>query len=108
MRSLQSVVLAATMCLTGCGGGVVIGAAIDPYHAPVTVCGVISIVQVTTITSSGGPASFVTVVTFLQTGTASTVNFCGNVGDQFVMNTFTTVNFTQGQTCGTIVAVSTG
>src|SRR5581483_11756866 len=76
--------------------GVVIFSAI-PSNTPVTISGFVSIVQVTTI-GSGATMTFVTAVTFLpllQSGTASTISFCGNVGNQFVLNTFTNVNFTR-------------
>jgi hypothetical protein len=60
------------------------------------------------ITSGNGTTIFVTIVTFLQSGPASTINFCGNVANQFFVSTFMTVNFTSGQSCATIVAISTG
>jgi hypothetical protein len=109
MRSLQSLLLIGALLLTGCDGVVIFGAI--PSTTPVTVSGFVSIVQVTTIGSGGATTIFVTAVTFLpfaQSGTASTVSFCGNVGNQFVLNTFTTVSFTRGPGCATIIAISTG
>jgi len=108
MRRLQSLLLIAVICLTDCNGVVFFRAGFHHTNALVTVSGLVSVVQITTIVSAGGTTTLVTVVTFLQTGTASTVNFCGNIGNQFILNTFTTVNFAQGQPCATIVAISTG
>src|SRR5690348_2713825 len=108
MRSLQSLLLICAICLTACNGVVFFSAGFHPTNTLVTVSGFVSVVQITTIVGASGTTTLVTVVTFLQTGTASTINFCGNIGSQFVLNTFTTVDFTQGQPCATIVAISTG
>lgn len=108
MRSLQVLLLIGTMWLTGCDGVVIFWAV--PSTTPVTVSGFVSIVQITTI-GTGQTTTFVTAVTFLpfaQSGTASTISFCGNVGNQFVLNAFTTVSFTRGPGCATIIAISTG
>jgi hypothetical protein len=108
MRSLQSLLLIGAICLTACNGVVFFSAGFHPTNTLVTVSGFVSVIQITTIVSSGGTTTLVTMVTFLHFGTASTINFCGNLGNQFILNTFTTVDFTQGQPCATIVAISTG
>ena len=108
MRRLQSLLLIAVICLTACNGVVFFSAGFHPTNTLVTVSGVVSVVQITTITGAGGTTTLVTVVTFIQTGTASTINFCGNFETQFVVNTFTTVDFNQGQPCATVVAILTG
>ncbi len=108
MRSLQILLLIGTMWLTGCDGVVIFGAI--PSTTPATVSGFVSIVQITTI-GSGETTTFATVVTFLpfaHSGTASTISFCGNVGNRFVLNTFTTVSFARGPGCATIIAISSG
>lgn len=108
MRSLQALLLIGAMWLTGCNGVVFFSAGFHPTNTLVTVSGLVSVIQITTIVSAGGTTTLVTIVTFLQTGIASSINFCGNVGSQFVVNTFTTADFTQGQTCATVIAISTG
>ena len=108
MRSLQSLLLIAAIGLTGCNGVVFFGGAIHPSNTIFTVNGFVSVIQITTIITAGGTTTLVTIVTFLQFGRASTVNFCGNMANQFVLNVFTTVDFAQGQNCATIVAISTG
>lgn len=108
MRSLQILLLIGAISLTGCEGVVIFGAV--PSTTPLTVSGFVSIIQVTTIGSGGTTTTFVTAVTFLafaQAATASTVSFCGDVGNQFVLNTFTTVTFSRGPACATIIAIST-
>ena len=92
--------------LVGCDG-VAFFATFQPYGSTVTVSGVVSIVQITTIQGSTGVTT-VTVVTFVQPGTAFTVNFCGNLGGQFPVSTFTTVTFTQGPACGSVVTILVG
>lgn len=108
MRSLQSLLLIAATWLTGCNGVVIFGTGFSPSNTLGTVSGFVSVIQVTTISTSLDTTTLVTVVTFLQSGTGSTINFCGNVGNQFVVNTFTTVDFTQGLGCATIIAIWTG
>lgn len=90
----------------GCDG-VAFFAAFQPYGSTVTISGVVSIVQITTIQGSTGVTT-VTVVTFVQPGTASTIHFCGNLGSQFFVSTFTTVTFTQGPACGSVVTILVG
>lgn len=92
--------------LVSCSG-VAVFATFQPYGTILTVSGVVSIVQITSIQNSTGITS-ITVVTFVQPGTASTINFCGNLGSQFPVNTFATVTFTQSQSCGNVVTVLLG
>jgi hypothetical protein len=109
MRSLQSLLLIFAMLLTGCNGVVFFGSGFfHPSNTLVTVSGFVSVIQITTIITAGSTTTLVTIVTFLQFGRASTINFCGNLGNQFVVNAFTTVDFTQGQNCAAVVAISTG
>ena len=72
----------------------------------VSLSGFVSIIQLTT-SGSNFP---VTMVTFLlpgpQNGLAETIAFCGNVGNQFPLNGFMNVSFTQGGGCATVVSAS--
>ena len=108
MRSLQTVLLIGAMWLTGCSGLIFFSGTRPPSNTLATISGIVSVVQITTIIAPSGTATLITVVTFLQFGTGTSINFCGNTGTQFVVNSFTTVNFTQGPNCATIVAISTG
>jgi hypothetical protein len=96
--------------LLGCGG--------DPHRlmtvsginaAPLSVSGFVNTIQLTTSATNLGSNSLVTVVTFIpqlpQNTPTMTITFCGNVTNQFVLNTFATVQFTQGGGCSTIVSL---
>jgi hypothetical protein len=72
----------------------------------VSLSGFVSIIQLTSL----GSNSPVTMVTFLlpgpQNGLAETIAFCGNVGNQFALNGFMNVSFTQGGGCASIVSAA--
>ena len=71
----------------------------------VSITGVVSIVQ---LTSAGN--SVITLVTFIlqspQNGLAETLPFCGNVANQFILNSLMTVSFSQGQACSTLASAA--
>ena len=83
----------------------------QPGAGQLSISGFVSMIQVTTAGTELGPDSAVTVVTFIaqipQAGPLGTLTFCGDVSSDFVLNTFATANFTQGQGCSTIVSVQT-
>jgi len=85
----------------GCGN-VFIGGAIHP--AVSTITGTVSFIQVNTIISNGS-AIQVTLVTFLANGTTSSIGFCGDQSNQFLLNQAVTMNFTPGPPCATLVLV---
>ena len=80
-----------------------------PGAGQLSISGFVSAVQVTTAGTNLGPNSVVTVVTFIaqtpQAGTVGTLTFCGDLAHLFVLNTFETVNFTEGQGCSTLIAL---
>lgn len=82
-----------------------------PGAGQLSFSGFVSSVQVTTTGTNFGPNTVVTVVTFVaqtpQAGNLGTLTFCGDVANVFVLNTFATVNFTQGQGCSTVITVLT-
>ncbi len=65
------------------------------------VSGTVSIVHLTIIDGNVQ----VTAVTLINSGSAQTLNFCGNVVSQFPNNTFVTVTYTQGNSCNSIVKI---
>jgi len=96
--------------LLGCGA--------DPHRsltvsginaAPLSVSGFVNTIQLTTSATSLGSNSPVTVVTFIpqlpQNTPTTSIVFCGNVANQLFLNTFATVQFTQGLGCSTIVSL---
>lgn len=75
-----------------------------PGNSVLSVSGFVSLVQL----NQGKNLS--TTVTFNpqtpQAGPLGTNTFCGDVVNGFVLNTFTTVTFTQGQGCSNIVSIN--
>ena len=82
-----------------------------PGAGQLTISGFVSSVQVTTAGTNLGPNTVVTVVTLVpqtpQAGSLGTLTFCGDLSRVFVLNTFATVNFTQGQGCSTVITIMT-
>ena len=106
MKGLYALLL---IGLLGCG---------DPHRsatisgintAPLSVSGFVSTIQLTTSATSTGSNSPVTVVTFIpqlpQNTPTMRITFCGNAANQFLLNTFATVQFTQGLGCSTLVSL---
>lgn len=102
MRRLAAVLLLVVF-LPGCSGVTSFRAFFTPSIASTS--GVVSIVHFSVISGPGGTFVNVTIVTLVQNGFGTTDTFCGDVRNQFPMNTFVTVNFTPGQPCGTVVQV---
>ncbi len=102
MRRVAAVLLLVVL-LPGCNGITSFHAFFTPNLA--TASGVVSIVHFTVISGPGGTFVNVTLVTLVQNGFGATDTFCGDVRNQFPLNTFLTVNFTPGQPCGTVVQV---
>ena len=105
---MKTMLLVPLLVLFGCSGGMVItnprsSVVSPPGNATLSVSGFVNSVQL----NSG--ASVSTTVTFLpqtpQADGLTTTTFCGDVVNGFVLNTFTTVNFTQGQGCAMIVSI---
>lgn len=88
---------------SGCGSKFFIRGAINTD----TVSGTVSTVQITSVSDSG---TFVTVtlVTFLQSGMPSSVNFCGDQRAKFPLDTFVRASFTKSQACADILQIATG
>jgi hypothetical protein len=73
-----------------------------------TVSGTVSIVQLSFIHDVTGQTIQSTAVTFLDPGTATTVNFCGDQHLRFPVNSFVRADFNTGALCSTLVAVAVG
>ena len=80
-----------------------------------SITGQVSQIRITVV-SNGSTSVNVTIVTFLNattTGslaptpaTAQDVTFCGHIADRFAMNAVQTVNYNQGDVCGTVVKIT--
>ena len=105
MKRLLSLTLvfALLVSLCGCGSKFFVRGAINTG----SISGTVSTVQVTTIIENG---SFVTVtlVTFLQSGTSSNMNFCGDQQALFPLDQFVRATFTTTPVCVSIVQVVVG
>jgi len=87
---------------SGCSGAFFVGGAINPNTQ--TVSGLITVVHVS-ISSDG---SFGTIVTFVSSGAATSVNFCGDQHSQFPMNQFVQASFNPGTPCANLIVVVAG
>lgn len=101
-RLLAVSVVACLTCLSANCGNVFIGGFFHPSQSSIT--GTVSFVEVNTVIS-GGTSFEVTLVTFVQNGFSSSLNFCGDQSRQFPLNQTVTTNFTPGQSCATVVIV---
>jgi hypothetical protein len=91
-------VLLGSVC--GCGSKFFVRGALNSS----TISGTVSIVQLTTVVD-GGSSVTVTLVTFLQSGTSSTMNFCGDQRMQFPVDQFVQANFTPGTPCASVIEI---
>ena len=91
---------------SGCGH-TFIGFVSNPGGAR-SVSGTVTIVQFGTMNDGHGNIITFTGVTFVQSSTASTVNFCGDQRNQFPINRFVRADFTDGIFCSTLHTVTLG
>jgi hypothetical protein len=94
--------------LVGCGGAFFSTGfqPVFPRNTIFTVDGFVSVIQFTTIFDGRGAVISVTIVTFEDDfGGFSTVTFCGTL-NQFFLDAFTVVDFTQGPACATPLNVT--
>jgi hypothetical protein len=107
MSSASHVVLAPLllMCalLEGCGASFV-GFVSNPGGSQ-TISGTVSAVQLSYILDVTGETIPFTAVTFLNSGTATTINFCGDQRLNFPEDRQVRADFTTGVFCSTLLAV---
>lgn len=79
-------------------------------NGTMSVAGTITIVQLGVIHDPTGLAITFTGVTFVGSGSAATINFCGDQRSHFPLNLVVRADFTTGVYCSTLLAttVSTG
>jgi len=103
MKPSLSFLLAICMMLTACGGVFFVGGAINPGTSSVS--GMVSVVQISAVIGDNGSTVQVTFVTFQQSGTSSTIGFCGDERDRFPMQQSVRANFTPGHPCASVVTI---
>lgn len=106
MKRLLSLCLAAGLIviLAGCGNVFVRGAL--PPAGLSSVSGSVSVVQLSAVIGENGTTVQVTFVTLLQSGTSSTIGFCGDRRSQFPMQQMIRADFTSGQPCSSLVTIA--
>ena len=103
VRLLTVFLLVLLLLLSGaCSGAFFVGGAINPTTQ--TVSGLITVVHVS-VSSDG---SFITIVTFVSSGTATSINFCGDQHNQFPMNQFVNASFNPGTPCANLIVIVVG
>jgi len=105
---MRTIWVLSLFALFGCNGGLMTtgsrsSVVSPPGNATLSISGFVNSVQL------NAGAVITTTVTFIpetpQAGPSGTTTFCGDVVNGFVLNTFTTVNFSQGQGCSNIVSM---
>jgi hypothetical protein len=86
--------------LLGCGSTFLVRGALNAS----TISGTVSIVQLTTLVDHGTLIT-VTLVTFQQGGSASSMNFCGDQRSQFPVDRFVNATFNPGPSCATVIQI---
>ncbi len=103
MRLLLVSVVALSLSLAGCGQ-VFVGFVSNPGN-PMHVSGTVSMVQLQFYDDSHGTLINFTAVTFINAGTATAINFCGDQRSGFPINRSAQADFTTGMFCSTLIAV---
>jgi hypothetical protein len=103
MRFLLVSVIALSLLPAGCGQ-VFVGFVSNPGN-PMHVSGTVSMVQLEFYDDSHGTLINFTAVTFINAGTATTMNFCGDQRSGFPINQSAQADFTTGTFCSNLIAV---
>lgn len=91
------------LLLEGCGAYFV-GFVSNPGGSQ-TISGTVSTVQLSCIRDITGETIMLTSVTFLSSGTAATINFCGDQREEFPVDHDVQVDFNTGVYCSKLLAV---
>jgi hypothetical protein len=94
------------LCLlsAGCSGFYFVGFVSNPGGTR-TVIGTVSIVNLGFVQDVTGAKITFTAVTFVNSGTAITINFCGDQRGKFPLNSTVSATFTHGIFCSNLVSV---
>jgi hypothetical protein len=92
-----------SLLLAGCGQ-VFVGFVSNPGN-PMQVSGTVSRAQLEFFNDNHGTLINFTAVTFINAGTATTINFCGDQRSGFPINRVAQADFTTGTFCSTLIAV---
>lgn len=70
-----------------------------------TISGTVSTMQLSSIRDITGETIILTAVTFMNSGTATTINFCGDQQDKFPVDHDVQADFSTGVYCSRLLAV---
>lgn len=104
-RLAGSLLLAVCFVLAGCEGVMYFGFVSNPGGSQ-SVSGMVSAVELNFIHDGMGNTIMFTAVTFINGGTAVTVNFCGDQRSQFPLNRSVRADFKTGVFCSALVSVA--
>ena len=108
MERLLAVLLSCALLVGSVGCGTIfVRGALGGSGIVQTASGFVSVVQFTNVARNGILID-VTLVTFLQNGSSTTLTFCGDQRSLFPMNQFVTANFTPGQPCAEVLTIVVG
>jgi len=105
MRLLVLEIAILSLSLAGCGQ-VFFGFVSNPGGMGLHVTGTISVVQIGFYDNRLGVSGTLTAVTFVDAGTATTINFCGDQRSQFPIDQRVRADFNNGLYCSTLIAVT--
>jgi len=103
MRFASVQLLLLCLFLPGCDTFFV-GFVSNPGGGTMSISGTVSIVRLQYLRDPAGVTTF-TAVTFVNSGTSTTINFCGDQGSSFPINRFVRADFSTGLHCSTLIAV---
>src|SRR5438093_6035104 len=103
MRLLLVHLLSVSLLFIGCDA-FFIGFVSNP-GGTMSVSGTVTIVQLGSIQKNPNAAITFTAVTFVNSGTAITINFCGDQHSQFPLGQLVRANFNTGFSCSTLLVV---
>jgi hypothetical protein len=103
MRLLLVSVVTLSLLLAGCGQ-VFVGFVSNPSN-PMHVSGTVSVAQLEFLDDGHSTLINFTAVTFVNAGTGTTINFCGDQRSDFPVGRSAQANFSTGLHCATLIAV---
>jgi len=103
MRLLLVLLIVLSLLLAGCGQ-VFVGFVSNP-GGTTHVSGTVSTVQLGFLNDGHGTLINFTAVTFVNAGTATTINFCGDQQNGFPIDRSAQADFTTGIFCSTLIVV---
>lgn len=104
IRIFLALLLVLCIVITACDA-IFVGFVSNP-NGTMSVVGTITIVQLGVIHDPTGFAITFTGVTFVDSGSAVTVNFCGDQRSHFPLNLVVRADFTTGVYCSTLLATT--